>query len=44
MSTHNIYSYREEDDDDDDFCFTSLSTYFKSYQDDGRMIRKCSVQ
>ena len=30
--------------DDDDWCFTSLSTLFKSYQDDGRAIMKGSVQ
>ena len=29
---------------DDDWCFTSLSTLFKSYGDDGRMIMKGSVQ
>ena len=26
------------------WCFTSLSTLFKSYQDDGRVIMKGSVQ
>ena len=31
-------------DDDDVWCFTSHSTLFKSYQDDGRGIMKDSVQ